>query len=126
MLLLLPLRETKRLDPGMSEKEDFFFVPFIPVELEALAPVPVEISSVIGMEATLLDGEDDNVGECCVFFPRRNTLNAPSHRLRGGVPHGDGGAIITESELALVLRDEQDADPSMNSASCGEADIGII
>jgi hypothetical protein len=130
--LLLPLRETKRLDPGISEKEDFFLVafisPLIPEELDKLALVPVDKSSAIGMDPPpLLHWEDDNVGEWSGFFPRRNILNAPSHLLRGGVPHGDG-AIITESELVtLWWRDKQEVDPSMNWASCGgEADIGIV
>jgi hypothetical protein len=48
------LRETKRLDPGISEKEDFFLVafisPLIPEELDKLALVPVDKSSAIGMD----------------------------------------------------------------------------
>ena len=117
--LLLPLRETNRLDPGISEKEDFFLFAFIPPlmpeELDKLALVPVDRSSTTGMDPPpLLHGEDDNVGDVCSgFFPRRNILNAPSHRLRGGVPHGDG-AIITESELESFSSDKQDGDPLMN------------
>jgi len=118
LLLELPLRETRRLDPGMSLNEDFFLVALvepIPEELEALAPVPVDKSSAICIdELTLLDGEVDKVGDCCTLFPRRNELKAPSHRFRGGVPHGDGVSIITESELAPVFTDEQEVGPSIN------------
>mmetsp|Transcript_5048 Transcript_5048/g.12399 ORF Transcript_5048/g.12399 Transcript_5048/m.12399 type:complete len:242 (+) Transcript_5048:107-832(+) len=92
------LRETKRLDPGISENDDFFLVPFVPAPIvEWLAPlpvVPVDISSATGTDVILLDGDDDSVGECGGFLPRRKTLKAPSHRFRGGVSQGDGGAII--------------------------------
>ena len=104
----------------MSEKEDFFLAPFVPPpikeeEVDALPAVPVDKSSAIGMDAALqVDGEDDNVGEFCGSFPRRNLLKAPSHRLRGGVPHGDDVAIITESELPPVFTDEQEVDLSIN------------
>jgi hypothetical protein len=116
--LLLPLRVTKRLDPGMREKEFFFLCPFIPPELDALAPVPVDQSSAvgssaIGMDVILLDGEEAIVGECSWFLPRRKVLKAPSHFLRGGVPHGVEVAIITESELFTLGSCGQDVDPSM-------------
>ena len=98
----------------MSEKEDFFLDPFvpppIPEELEALPTVPVDKTDT----ELPVDGEDDSVGEFCGSFPRRNLLKAPSHRLRGGVPHGEDVAIITESELAPVLTDEQEFDLSIS------------
>mmetsp|Transcript_12107 Transcript_12107/g.28716 ORF Transcript_12107/g.28716 Transcript_12107/m.28716 type:complete len:214 (-) Transcript_12107:252-893(-) len=103
LLLLYTWRETRRFDPGISEKDDLLLAPLapppIPAELEPLVPVPVDKSSVIGMDVSVLAGEVDNVGECCGFFFRRKTLYAPSQRLRGGVPHGEGDDIITESEL---------------------------
>ena len=133
LLLFIPLRETKRLDPGISEKEDFFLVPFIPIpELAPLAPlaaVPVDSSSAIpvGVDVViLLDGDEDKVGECacvcvcvfvcvfCGFFPLRNKLKAPSHRFRGGVPQGELGGIITSKSVVAVaccaIAAEVDAD----------------
>ena len=60
LVLFIMFRETKRLDPGISEKEDFFLVPF--PEL-TLALVPVDASSATCTDTMLLDGEDDRVGE---------------------------------------------------------------
>ena len=103
----------------MSENEDFFLVPFIPppapTELEPLAAVPVDKSSVTGFDVAL-DGDDDNVGEFSGFFPRRNLLNAPSHFFRGGVPHGVdvAVAIINAFELEPDFIDKQDVDSPMN------------
>jgi len=102
-----------------------FIPPTIPEGLESLPTVPADNPSVIGIDATLPDGEEDNVGKCCEFFPFRNTLKAPSHLFRGGVPDGDDVAITTESELIPLAKDKHELDPSTTWASCDEVNVGV-